>query len=467
MSGRPGSRSAMSDIAEEPVAASLTARCVAEFVGTFMLVFTIGCNVLSRNATFGGLSVASVLTVMVYTLGGISGAHFNPAVSVMLGFTSLMGGDGLDSSTIAIYCGVQILAGIVAGFAFVGLFDNSFALGPASGFSLFEVAVVEFMYTLMLCFVVANVAVARKNLQEHGQYFGLAIGYVIVAGAYGGGRISWGCFNPAVAAGIDVSSWQPGMSTVSVYIVSEILGSATAAVLFAAIRPQDFGRTPQFPIIPKLVSEFLGTYFLVLTVGLNVLGKSPAGPVSIAAALMCMIYAVGDVSGAHFNPAVTVALLASGKTDISPVQAVAYVATQLGGAIVAGLTYVGIYGRGFSLGPGGKPDFFAVAAAELIFTFVLVYVVLCAVLSRGTGWQKNFAGLIVGSCVTVGGFAAGGVSGGYLNPAVAFAIGVTSGTFMDALMYFAVEIVAGILAVGAFLVTHAADYSKESEKLTA
>merc|ERR1719277_2752285 len=165
----------------------------------------------------------------------------------------------------------------------------------------------------MLCFVVLNVAVSRKYEPPNpgNQFYGLAIGFVIVAGAYGAGVVSGGCFNPAVAIGIDTSSAGLGFGWCIFYTVFEIIGAALAVVAFRLVRPEDFGADPfdATSRSPKLVSEFLGTYMLVLTVGLNVLGNSPAGAFSIAASLMCMIYALGDVSGAHFNPAVTLALM--------------------------------------------------------------------------------------------------------------------------------------------------------------
>merc|ERR1719284_1001135 len=95
----------------------------------------------------------------------------------------------------------------------------------------------------------------------------------------------------------------------------EMLGSILAVGMFLVVRPEEYDKDYNRPrsLASKLVSEFIGTYMLVLTVGLNVLGKSPAGAFSIAAALMCMIYSLGDVSGAHFNPAVTLAILVYGE----------------------------------------------------------------------------------------------------------------------------------------------------------
>merc|ERR1719408_83836 len=291
---------------------------VAEFVGTFLLVFTVGCNVLGKTPVWAGVSIACVLMVAIYALGGISGANFNPAVSVCLGISKAMKGPGLDWKTVGIYCAVQIIAGIVAAFSYAILFWNAFNLGPSKGFSGFSAGLCELLYTFMLCFVVLNVAAARKYSENEGnQWYGLAIGFVIVAGAYGAGVVSGGCFNPAVAIGIDTSSAGLGFGWCIAYTLFEIIGAALAAVAFKAVRPGDFANDPnRVPSLgSELTSEFLGTFILVLTVGLNVLGNSPAGAFSIAASLMCMIYASGDGSGANFTPAVTLAILASKLDD--------------------------------------------------------------------------------------------------------------------------------------------------------
>merc|ERR1719399_1996091 len=189
----------------------------------------------------------------------------------------------------------------------------------------------------MLCFVVLNVATAKKN--EGNQFFGLAIGFVIIAGAYGAGAISGGAFNPAVALGIDVSSAGMGFGWGFAYTGYELLGSALAAGAFRLVRPDEFGGDAEYTIGTKLASEFIGTFTLVLTVGLNVLGKSP-GPVwSIAASLMCMIYALGNCSGGHFNPAVTLGIIMAGREKCSVPDGMAYMCAQVLGGVVAAFTY--------------------------------------------------------------------------------------------------------------------------------
>merc|ERR1719375_2495233 len=105
-------------------------------------------------------------------------------------------------------------------------------------------------------------------------FYGMAIGFVIIAGAYGAGAISGGCFNPAVALAIDVSSAGLGFGWSLAYVAYEIIGACLASALFRMVRPDDFGGSPSYGLPTRLLSEGLGTYYL-LTVGLNVLAGSP------------------------------------------------------------------------------------------------------------------------------------------------------------------------------------------------
>ena len=373
------------------------AKYLAEFIGTFLLIFTVGCNVLGGSATWAGVSIAFVLMVSIYALGGISGGNFNPAVSVTLGISKAIGGEGLDWQTVGIYSTVQCAAGVLAGLCYTVLFGESFNLAPAKGFTWYHAGLCEMLYTFMLTFVVLNVAVAKKNATEKGQYYGVAIAFTVIAGAYGAGAVSGGCFNPAVALGIDISSAGVGFGWSIVYIAFELLGAAMAAAFYKVVRPEDFGGEKSE--VTELVSEFLGTYMLVLTVGLNVLGKSRAAAFSIAASLTSMIYALGDVSGAHFNPAVTVAILASGRcTELTPMKAGTFAGAQIAGGIAAALTYAFIYqGATFGLGPVGFSTWAGVSVAESIFTFVLCFVVLSVAVSKQTKASHLF-GFAIG-CV--------------------------------------------------------------------
>jgi len=454
----------------------MLSKCIAEFVGTYLLVLTVGCNVLAGNAIWGGLSIAMVLSVAIYAFGGVSGANFNPAVSITLGLSQTMGGPGMDWKTVAIYCGVQVAAGILAALSYTGLFYDAFSLGPAKGFGWINAGICEVLYTFMLCFVVMNVAAAKKNIQEKNQYYGLAIGFVLVAGVYGAGSVSGGCLNPAVSIGIDVSNastWGTfgWFGWCLAYTVFQIMGAALAAVAFSLVRPEDFDRESISPRVKKLISEFLGTFILVLTVGLNSLGHSPAAVLSIAASLTSMIYALGDVSGAHFNPAVTLAIFVSGRDkDLTAQEAAYYVLAQLGGGLVAAATYAGIYnGNVVPLAPRGDFGWAEVGIAETIFTFVLCLVVLSVAVSEQTK-TKDMFGFAIGSCITVGGFAIGGISGGSLNPAVSLGIAMPhlvhgGGFFYEAAVYTMFEIIGGVLAAGIFNITHEAESSAKTAEL--
>merc|ERR1719515_327832 len=120
----------------------------------------------------------------------------------------------------------------------------------------------------MLCLVVLNVACSGKN--EFNQYYGIAIGFVIIAAGHAAGPISGGCFNPAVAFGIDISSTGLGFGWCFAYTAYEFTGGALAALLFRLTRPEEWQAEAPYGLVRKCVSEFIGTFFLVLTVGLNV-----------------------------------------------------------------------------------------------------------------------------------------------------------------------------------------------------
>lgn len=169
----------------------------------------------------------------------------------------------------------------------------------------------------------------------------------------------------------------------------------------------------------KYVTEFIGTFGLVFTVGCTVMSGSALAPLAIGAALMVMVYAGGHISGGHYNPAVTLGVLLRGKMPSDDV--VPYWVAQLLGAFIAAwlarfvINPVGVHTA--FLGSGHT--ILAALLAEFIFTFALVYVVLNVATSKDQP-NNSFFGLAIGFTVTVGAFAVGAVSGAAFNPAVAF-----------------------------------------------
>jgi aquaporin Z len=170
----------------------------------------------------------------------------------------------------------------------------------------------------------------------------------------------------------------------------------------------------------KYVTEFIGTFFLVFIIVASVTGGAAPAPLAIGAALMVMVFAGGHVSGAHYNPAVTLAVFLRGKLPAAEV--VPYWASQVVGAVIAALLAkfiinpkaadaLSVSGRGIA----------AAFLAELIVTFALAYVVLNVATSKDHP-NNSFYGLAIGFTVMAGAFAVGGVSGGAFNPAVAIGI---------------------------------------------
>lgn len=169
----------------------------------------------------------------------------------------------------------------------------------------------------------------------------------------------------------------------------------------------------------RYLTEFIGTFGLVFTVGCTVMGGVPLAPLAIGAALMVFVFAGGHISGAHYNPAVTLGVFLRGKMpqeDVAP-----YWVAQLAGAFIAAwLAKFTVHpGLVHTLSTSGAHQIFSAMLAEFVFTFALVYVVLNVATSKDQP-NNHFFGLAIGFTVTAGAFAVGAVSGAAFNPAVAF-----------------------------------------------
>ena len=170
----------------------------------------------------------------------------------------------------------------------------------------------------------------------------------------------------------------------------------------------------------KYITEFIGTFFLVLTVGCTGIGAGAGviAPLAIGAALMVMVFAGGHISGGHYNPAVTLGVLIRGK--VKPGDVVPYWIAQFLAAAVAALLTVKVLRAGVPI-TAILPKTGPALLAEFLFTFALVYVVLNTATAEGTS-GNSFYGLAIGMTVMTGAFAVGDISGGAFNPAVALGI---------------------------------------------
>ena len=197
----------------------------------------------------------------------------------------------------------------------------------------------------------------------------------------------------------------------------------------------------------KLTTEFIGTFFLSLTVCTAAVYGSAGNyaPFAIASALMVMIYAGGHISGAHYNPAVTVSVYLRGacdKDDVLP-----YIASQIVAAVSAALIVERLLS---SKTPDPTPEMFELGTeavvAELLFTFALAYVILNVATTESTS-DNGYYGAAIALVVLAGAMTVGSISLGSFNPAVTSAL-IVSGkvSLADSWMHFAPQFIGAVLA---------------------
>ena len=174
------------------------------------------------------LAIGSVLAVMIFAGGHISGGHYNPAVSLAV----FLRGQ-LKTRDLWLYWLMQLLAGVIAGS--LTLYFKGYAPQVPLDLETFKAFLAEFLFTFALCYVVLNVATAKET--KGNSYFGLAIGFTVFVGACAVGAVSGAAFNPAVALGITImnlSIW----SNLWIFFLANLLGGACAAWVFKAAHPQ-------------------------------------------------------------------------------------------------------------------------------------------------------------------------------------------------------------------------------------
>jgi aquaporin Z len=203
---------------------------LTEFIGTFFLVLTIGCTVMSRGTgVMPPLAIGAMLMVMIYAGGHVSGAHYNPAVTLAVWMRGRCA-----TTDLAPYWLSQILGALLAAPVarmLVGSPGDS-PMVPRVGPAL----AAEFLFTFALAYVVLNVATAKGTAGN--TFYGLAIGFTVLAGAFAAGPISGGAFNPAVAIGATTMGLLSG-SSIWIHIVADLAGGAVAALAFKFINPED------------------------------------------------------------------------------------------------------------------------------------------------------------------------------------------------------------------------------------
>ena len=204
---------------------------LTELVGTFFLMLTVGSTVLPPNdaGAFAPLAIGAVLMAMIFAGGHVSGGHYNPGVTLAVFLRGKCPGSDVPGYVIGQCVGAALAV------AAVMLLKGNPIVDPMR-IATMPALIAEFLFTFALCTVVLNVATSRSTSRN--SFYGLAIGFTVLAGAYAVGPVSGGAFNPAVALGATlIGLFDPG--TFGVYLIGHVAAAATAAGLFKVINPAD------------------------------------------------------------------------------------------------------------------------------------------------------------------------------------------------------------------------------------
>jgi aquaporin Z len=209
--------------------AVLIRKCIVELIGTFFLVFVIGCVSSQAHVLLAPLAIGATLMVMIFAGGHISGAHYNPAVTLGVWIRGKC--TGVEA---AFYVVAQVIAAVAAAIVVPILFGHTITAG-ATG-STVQVILAEFLGTFALVYTVLNVATAPATAGN--SFYGLAIGFTVFVQAVAVGSVSGGAFNPAVAVGASLLGALKTQSLL-IYWLSELVAAAAAAGIYRFVVLQD------------------------------------------------------------------------------------------------------------------------------------------------------------------------------------------------------------------------------------
>jgi aquaporin Z len=203
---------------------------LVEFIGMFLFVLVVGMVVIDPGiGSFAPLAIGSVLMVLVYAGGHVSGGHYNPAVTLAVWLRGRCA-----TKDVVPYWISQILGALIASQVVLYLKGNP-TVTPAE-IKVVPALIAEFIGTFALCYVVLNVATAKATAGN--SFYGLAIGFTVVVMAFALGGISGGAFNPAIATGITVMHIEKA-ANFWIYLAGDLAGGALAACTFKFINPDD------------------------------------------------------------------------------------------------------------------------------------------------------------------------------------------------------------------------------------
>jgi len=464
---------------------------IAEFLGTFIITVTFLSNYDDSAASyFSKYSTGFMIIAVVCATKHITGANLNPSVTIAL----CLSGRLRPRSALCL-CLTQVLAAIAAAILLGACsVSNAISLGPSAGHSWTQLAITEMVYASMLCFVYLNCASSKRNNPKSDQngFVGICYGLCYVASSNAARGICDIVSNSAIAVALVITNGHRHalLSTGVSYVCYDIIAAVVGVGAYRVVRPSESRLAESLPTAvvsvslesAQMASEFLGTFFIILTQVLSASCEtnSDVGPRAWAtgSVAIVMVCSLQTVSGAHFNPAVTLAVRASGRSaaDNVPVENDAEFRIGIFYCLAHFLAGIAAATMGLIMTGGSKSNGSDIAAtttsqafiSELAITFFLCYVVLATSVTspvpQARSKQNNISGIAYGSIVLSNTLAVGNISGALMNPAavVAFVFLGVLETQASLLPYFFYHGTAGVLAAAAFLTTHAQLYVKDA-----
>ena len=418
----------------------LLSKLICEFLGTTAIVFIYGVAGSAGVTGDFAITIGATVTAITYAGGHLTGGLYNPALTVA---TAIRG--KIDFGLCCAYIAIQLCAGLLGALSSMCLKyteATGFIGHPVVGKDVSDgsACLAEIVVTFALCHTFLHVATTVT--QANNSYYGLATGLTVLSGTISVGGVSGACFNPAVAMLTLVHKWQmwsqadfasfetieTGADKVWIHVLGPLVGAIFAGVLFLATHPRELDGQPAVcpgSIKPReaaapLLIEFMGTFFIAFTYACATVAAPQLGQLA-AFSVGCMaasqIYAGGVTSGAHYNPAITLAVLVRRKLVeyhssgsrlkqrlVTPL-ALMFMAVQSVAALCAG----GVARVVMDSGPGETPVGFPALQrvtiddidsvfpqgraffGEMVATSVLAYVVLHSFTSeKTTGKPKYF-----------------------------------------------------------------------------
>jgi aquaporin Z len=213
-------------------------RYVVEFIGTFFLV----AAVCFTNGNFlAPIAIGSVLMAVIYMGYPVSGAHYNPAITLAVLIIKKI---SVKESIIYIF--VQLLAGCAAATIYILVWGRNMGIPrPNMEINILKPLFIEAMFTFLLASVVLHVAASKRSAGNN--YYGLAIGFTVTGIAIAAANTSGGAFNPAVGLGPLLADKILGSCTCNpfeygwIYYVGPPIGAVIAGFTFRLTSPEDIG----------------------------------------------------------------------------------------------------------------------------------------------------------------------------------------------------------------------------------